>query len=226
MVYWETPEEARSGVLRYGRMKTREQVLHLLLERGKATIKELAEELGINPVSVRHHLLKLEAEGLVASQDERHGVGRPRRVYYLTEKGLARFPSRYVWLASQLLHHLKATVPRQLVTQVFIQMAQEMASQLEGLEEMTTEERLELLMQLLRREGFIVTWENQGDRYVVREIACPYLQLGHQHPEVCTLDSTLIAKVLDVDAERIQCMLTGDNECVYVIPKSQLEEQR
>ncbi len=207
-------------------MKTREQVLQLLLEKGRATIKELAEALNINPVSVRHHLLKLEAEGLVTSQEERHGVGRPRRVYYLTEKGLAQFPSRYVWLASQLLRHLKATVPRHLVTQVFIQMAQEMASQVEGLENMSTEERLELLTQILRREGFIVTWESHDDRYVVREIACPYLQLGHQHPEVCTLDSALIAHMLDVDAERIQCMLTGDNECVYIIPKSQVEEQR
>ena len=206
-------------------MKTRDRVLHLLFERGRATIKELAQELGINPVSVRHHLLKLEAEGLVASEDERHGVGRPRRVYYLTEKGLDQFPSRYVRLASKLLRHLKATIPSNLVTQVFMQMAQEMAAEIEDLETMTTEERLELLTQLLRREGFIVTWENQGDRYVVREVACPYLQLGHHHPEVCTLDSALIAEMLDVDAERVQCMLTGDRECVYIIPKTQVQER-
>ena len=206
-------------------MKTRERVLHLLFERGRATIKELAQELGINPVSVRHHLLKLEAEGLVTSEDERHGVGRPRRVYYLTDRGLDQFPSRYVRLASKLLRHLKATIPPNLVTQVFMQMAQEMAAEIEGLETMTTEERLELLTQLLRREGFIVTWENQGDRYVVREVACPYLQLGHHHPEVCTLDSALIAEMLDVDAERVQCMLTGDRECVYIIPKTQVQER-
>ncbi len=208
-------------------MRTRDRVLHLLFEKGRATIKELAEELGINPVSVRHHLLKLEAEGLVASEDERHGVGRPRRVYYLTEKGLDQFPSRYVRLASKLLKYLKATVPSNLVAQVFIQMAQEMAAEIEDLEIMTTEERLNLLTQLLRREGFIVTWENRGDTYVIREMACPYLQLGRQHPEVCTLDATLIAEMLDVDANRVQCMLTGADECIYVIPKTepQMEEQ-
>ncbi len=210
-------------------MKTRDQILHLLFEKGRTTIKELARELDINPVSVRHHLLKLEAAGLIASEEERHGVGRPRRVYYLTEKGLEQFPTRYIRLASKLLKHLKATVPSNLVAQVFIQMAQEMASEIEDLEMMTTEERLNLLTQLLRREGFIVTWENQGDRYVIREMACPYLELGQQHPEVCTLDATLIAEMLDVDATRVQCMLTGAQECIYVIPKTieetTLEEQ-
>jgi len=79
----------------------------------------------------------------------------------------------------------------------------------------------------LRREGFLVTWENQGDRYVIRETVCPYLELGQQHPEVCTLDATLIAEMLDVDATRVQCMLTGAQECVYVVPKTepQIKEQ-
>ncbi len=201
-------------------MRTRDQILHILFERGRSTIKELAEELDINPVSVRHHMLKLEAEGLVAHEEERHGVGRPRRVYYLTEKGLEQFPARYVRLASKLLKYLKSTLPSELVTQAFMKMAQDMAAEIEGIEMMTMEERLDLLTQILRREGFLVTWEKEGDKYVVRETVCPYLELGQQHPEVCTLDAALIGEMLEVDAQRIQCMLTGDKECIYVIPRT------
>ncbi len=59
---------------------TRQRVLKTLLLRHQCTVNELAEAVDINPISVRHHLNKLEAEGLVTSFEERHGVGRPRRL--------------------------------------------------------------------------------------------------------------------------------------------------
>ena len=69
---------------------TRDLVLKTLLTRQRCTINDLAEAVGINPISVRHHVTKLEAGGLVVSEEERHGVGRPRRLYFLTEKGMER----------------------------------------------------------------------------------------------------------------------------------------
>jgi DeoR family transcriptional regulator, suf operon transcriptional repressor len=71
---------------------TRERVLNTLLTRPRSTINDLAKSVGINPISVRHHIAKLEAEGLVTSDEELHGVGRPRRVYFLTESGCRAFP--------------------------------------------------------------------------------------------------------------------------------------
>ena len=65
---------------------TREQVLQILLNRQRSTINELADAVNINPISVRHHITRLEAEGLVTSEEERHGVGRPRRIYFLTNE--------------------------------------------------------------------------------------------------------------------------------------------
>ncbi len=55
---------------------TREKVMRTLLTRPRITINELAENVGINPISVRHHISSLAAEGLVESEEERHGVGR------------------------------------------------------------------------------------------------------------------------------------------------------
>ena len=82
---------------------TRERVLRTLLARERCTINELAEAVEINPISVRHHIVKLEAEGLVTSEEERHGVGRPRRLYFLTEGGHEQFPTRYIRLTMRLL---------------------------------------------------------------------------------------------------------------------------
>ncbi len=79
---------------------TRERVLETLLKNQRCTINELADAVDINPISVRHHIAKLQSENLVDSIEERHGVGRPRRLYYLTEQGLEHFPTRYIQMSN------------------------------------------------------------------------------------------------------------------------------
>ena len=109
-------------------LNTRQRVMKTLLNRQRSTINELAEIVEINPISVRHHINRLEAEGLVASEEERHGVGRPRRLYFLTEAGLKKFPSRYLKLTIRLLEQLKDTMPEPLVSSLFSQMAKDNSS--------------------------------------------------------------------------------------------------
>jgi DeoR family suf operon transcriptional repressor len=197
---------------------SRERVLHTLLIRERCTINELAEIVNINPVSIRHHINRLEAEGLVTFNEERRGVGRPRQQYYLTEKGRERFPSRYLRLTLRLLEQLKESMPPAMVSQLFTQIAQDMASgyqrELQGL---TTEERLDLIKQLLLSEGFTVEWEKQGDAYKIYEVNCPYFRVGQNHPEVCSVDQTLISLILNIPARQVQCVLHGDSHCTYLI---------
>ncbi len=204
---------------------TRERVLHTLLRQQRCTINELATAVDINPISVRHHISKLEAEGLVTSEEERHGVGRPRRVYYLTEKGLELFPSRYLQLTIRLIEQLKETMPEAMVDRLFAQMAEDVASeyvtQVNGL---SMEDRLDLVTTLLGSEGFTVEWEQQGDEYHIREISCPYYHIGQSHPEICSVDQTLISTMLSVPAEKVKCVLNGDSYCTYVVPKTILVE--
>ena len=204
---------------------TRERVLHTLLSRQRCTINELAGAVDINPISVRHHISKLEAEGLVTSEEERHGVGRPRRVYYLTEKGLELFPSRYLRLTIRLSEQLKETMPEPMVGRLFAQMAEDVASeymtQLNGL---NMEDRLDLVANLLNKEGFTVEWEKQDNKYILREISCPYYHIGQSHPEVCSVDQTLISTMLSVSAEKVECVLDGDAHCTYVIPNTTFVE--
>lgn len=192
-----------------------------MLARQRCTINELAEAVDINPISVRHHVTRLMADGLVASEEERHGVGRPRRVYFLTEEGMERFPTRYLRLTIRLLEQLKETMPRPLVNQLFAQMADDMVTEYEAeVKGMGMEQRLDLVTQLLGQEGFKVAWERQGDEYLIREINCPYYHIGQNHPEVCSVDQTLISKLLAVPAEKIQCLLNGDTACTYVVPSN------
>jgi len=204
---------------------TRERVLQTMLARQRCTINEIAEAVDINPISVRHHITKLQADGLVDSAEERHGVGRPRRIYYLTESGREHFPTRYLRLTLRLLAQLKETIPQPLVNQLFIQMAQDMAADYSAeLGGLTTEERLDLVKKLLTAEGFSVDWEKHGDKYQIRETNCPYYHIGQNHPEICSVDQTLISTVLSVSAEKIQCMLHGDAYCTYLVSDLALME--
>lgn len=204
---------------------TRERVMHTLLTRQRCTINDLAKAVEINPISVRHHVTKLEAEGLVTSEEERHGVGRPHRVYFLTEEGLEHFPTRYLRLTIRLLEQLKETLPPEMVNLLFAEMAKDLASKYrDDLEELTMEERLNLVKDVLAAEGFTVEWEKQGDEYHIHEVNCPYYRIGQSHPEVCSVDQTIISTVLAVPAEKVQCMLHGDSLCTYVVPGLTEEE--
>jgi len=192
--------------------------MQTLLRKPHTTISELAEAVGINPISVRHHLTNLQMEGLVGTEEERHGVGRPRLVYSLTEEGMERFPTRYLRLTTRLLAQMKESMPEPVVSKLFAEMAdglaEEYTSQMKGL---NMEERLDLAKSLLTEEGFTIEWEKTGGQYQIHEITCPYLQIGQSHPEVCTVDQTLISKMLAVPAEKIQCVLQGDAHCTYVV---------
>ena len=198
---------------------TREKILTSLVSQPRSTINELADAVGINAISVRHHLTSLEAEGLVSADEERHGVGRPRLVYFLTEKGLERFPTRYFRLTNLLLDQIKESLPQATLTQIFTNMASDMADNaVDKAKTMNIEAKLDLVKELLSQEGFLVEWEKNGDHYQINEITCPYYHVGQSHPEVCSVDQTVISKVLSIPAEKIKCILSGDAHCSYIIP--------
>ena len=167
---------------------TRDKILQTLLQKPRSTINTLAEAVGINPISVRHHLTNLQMEGLVEGQEERHGVGRPRLVYILTDEGMERFPTRYMQLTTRLLSQIKDTMPGPVITKLFNQIAEDLAGQYsKDMQGLSMEERLDFVKAMLAREGFTVEWEKKGTQYEIHEISCPYYQIGIAHPEVCTV---------------------------------------
>jgi predicted ArsR family transcriptional regulator len=62
---------------------TRQRILEILKERNTATVEELAKDLGLTPVTIRHHLDILRSEGVSqAPQVKRRDTpGRPQHVW-------------------------------------------------------------------------------------------------------------------------------------------------
>ena len=193
------------------------------MNQQRCTINELAEAVNINPISVRHHIAKLEADGLVTSEEERHGVGRPRRVYLLTEKGLEHFPSRYLSLSMRILEQLKDALPLKTVKKLFQEMGSDMVSEFThaDISKLNLKERVKLTKQLLTSEGFVIDVDKNGNDYLIREVSCPYAHIGKEHPEVCLVDETMISILLAAPVEKTHCILNGDAYCAYLVSEEQ-----
>ena len=198
--------------------KTRETILRTLRARGTCSVKELADAAEVSPVSVRHHLTHVLADGLVASKEERHGVGRPRLLYSLTDSGRELFPGRYLQLASRLVTEMKENLPQATVAAFFTGVATSMAEDFAvELDTLPMEARLTRLAEMLSAEGFDAEVERDEDRVIIRERSCPYFQIGQSHREVCAIDQGIIARALSVPAERVSCLLDGDLNCTFTV---------
>ena len=111
-----------------------------------------------------------------------------------------------------------------MLKRIFSQMAITLASSYsQKANSLSLENKLEYLKEILSKEGFSIDWEKTADNYMITEMSCPYYHIGQNHPEVCQVDQTLISTLLSIPAEKIQCVLSGDSRCAYVIsiPKTQ-----
>jgi DeoR family transcriptional regulator, suf operon transcriptional repressor len=199
---------------------TREKVLEALSVHPRSTIVDVAKYVGINAISVRHHLTHLQADGLVSADEERHGIGRPHLVYLLTENGMEHFPTSYIRLTGNLLDHLKHSLNQEKLNEIFKSMAENLSSEYKvDLDHLNMEQKLELLTQVMAKEGFDIQWQRNGDHYEIREISCPFYQVGKRHPEVCLFDRSLIANILSIPIEKIQTQHMTNSLCSFVINK-------
>ncbi len=204
---------------------TRERILQTLLNHPQSTISDLAISVDINSISVRHHLTNLQLDGFVKAEEVRHGVGRPRLVYSLTDSGLERFPTRYLQLTNLLLAELKQRLPEKEIEDIFSKMAQDIASkQSENFKNLPIEEKFNYFKESMSEQGYSIEIEKVGENYLIKEISCPFFHVGQTHPEVCTMDQTLISSILSIPTEKVKCVLNGDNQCVYLINQKQSVE--
>jgi len=206
---------------------TREKILRTLLAFPGSTINDLAEAVGINGISIRHHLTSLEAEDLVSSAEERHGVGRPRLIYTLTDKGVEEFPTSYLRLTKRLLVELKQRLGTEELKTIFQNIGQEMAVQYaDNHGDQPLEARMRHLKSVLTQEGFIIDYVKNENGFVLTSLSCPYYKVGLDHPEICYLDQQMIGEFLDVPVEVQSCILNGSDRCTYHIPLTREEKKK
>src|SRR5262245_43262924 len=106
------PGSASPGALR------REIVVRLRRD-GPSTPDQLAASIGASRTGVLQQLRALEATHFVRRETIRHGVGRPRHLYDITEDAQELFPTNYDGLAAGLLAAIDAVGGPTLIEQIF-----------------------------------------------------------------------------------------------------------
>jgi predicted ArsR family transcriptional regulator len=217
----------RRAVLSEGKtvQSVRRRITEILKENHSATVAELADELAMAQVSVRHHLDILVGEDLVelTGVRRRDGAGRPSQVYALTPNALALFPQRNAQLASSVLAELKAVLSQDEVTHILLRVAERTAAEApQPTENQTVEERLDQVTDFLTQKGYSARWESCDGHYELHACNCPYSGVAEQHPELCMMDHAMILRLLP-DAVRSDCIrlhshaLDGANRCSYIL---------
>lgn len=195
---------------------TKERILEQLLLLQNATISQLAELLLISEISVRHHLLSLEAEGVITSSEERHGVGRPRFIYRLTDKGYQNAPTDYLKISDQALQTMKRFLGADTALEFLKTLGRDLA---EGYScEINFEDHDQALSQIaasLTRDGFIFSWARSGEKYTLTTHHCPFHYLGQKHPEICAINHALLESLIRQPISHDSCILRGDAACTY-----------
>jgi predicted ArsR family transcriptional regulator len=203
----------------------RRRITEILKEHGSATVAELADELRMAQVSVRHHLDILVGEDLVelTGVRRRDGAGRPSQVYALTSNALALFPQRNAQLAASVLTEMKAVLPREEVAHILLRVAERTALEApRPAENQTLEERLDEVTHFLTQKGYNARWEHCDDHIELHACNCPYSGVAEEHPELCLMDNAMITRLLP-DAVRADCTrlhshaLDGTNRCTYIL---------
>lgn len=198
------------------KQSTRSLILHTIKSAPESTIETLATAADISPVTVRHHINGLLADGLIEATAVRRKVGRPYYIYNLSPNGQELFPKRYVRLTSRLLDELKARLPEEMVAEIFKGVVQGIIAEHAGeFETLPIERKLDYLVDMLGEEGFLSSWEKTAEGYKLIEYSCPYISIGHEHSEVCTFDTELMLTVLQTPIQQHSCMLEGATCCEF-----------
>jgi predicted ArsR family transcriptional regulator len=198
----------------------RRRITEILKETGSATVAELAGQLGIAQVSVRHHLDILIGEDFVtATGVRRHdGAGRPSQVYTLTPQAATLFPQRHDAIAEGMLVELKSALPAEQVREFFLHMANKTASEAPvGLPAQAIEERLDEVTQFLTDKGYGARWEARDGRYELYACNCPYQGIADRHHELCLMDQELMHALVPGAVRQETRALHGATHCTYII---------
>lgn len=198
------------------------RVLHALKSAGPQSAEALGRKLGMTAVGARQHLTRLQEEGMVGAIDQSEGVGRPKRIWSLTEAGHARFPDNHAGLTLELITAIRKTGGEAMLDQV-IEEREKAALQtyrraLNGA--VSLKEKVKRLAKIRSEEGYMASTASGGDgALLLIENHCPICVAAKACQGFCRSELTLFQETLgkDVSVARDEHIVAGARRCVYKI---------
>jgi predicted ArsR family transcriptional regulator len=212
---------------------TKQRILEILLE-GPRSLGEITDKLQIQKSAVRVHLESLQAEKAVESHFKIERLGRPRKIYMLTENGRELFPRRYDLILSLVLKKITETNGKEHARKIIESIADDLATNIRYEIEKNGhlnnfEESLQILNSVSNDMGFAssITKEHDGSFSVLSKNCILHkVALNHQDVICHGLHERMIIKSLsdekqqpNTNVELNECIALGDNFSRHAITK-------
>ncbi|MGH6894471.1 MAG: helix-turn-helix transcriptional regulator [Dongiaceae bacterium] len=202
--------------------KGAKRVLYALKSSGPQSADALARRLKVTVVAARQQLGRLLEKGLVAYADKREGVGRPKRVWSLSETGHAGFPDSHAGVTLDLIQAIGAAFGPEGLDRVIEE--REKATRRVYAERLRSghplAERAKLLAEQRAEEGYMAEIKRLPDGAVLLiENHCPICVAAKACRGFCRSELKLFRDVLgpEVSVEREEHILSGARRCAYRI---------
>jgi DeoR family suf operon transcriptional repressor len=209
---------------------TKDLILSLLLE-GSKTAGEIADRLKIQKSAIRTHLESLQAEQSVRSYFKIEGLGRPRKVYELTEGGRELFPRKYDLILSILLQKLESREGHEYMKKIVESIADNIAQDIQDKIKKTSsslEESVRILNSVSNDMGFMSSLykedeNNDNITYSIISHNCIIHKIAIKHQDaICHgFHDRIIEKSLDEKVNsKVQlkeCIALGDKHSRHII---------
>ncbi|GGI81577.1 helix-turn-helix transcriptional regulator [Shewanella gelidii] len=197
-----------------------DKILHLLKTQQPMTAKEIGARLSMTSMGARQHLQQLHCSGHVSYVDEAKGRGRPSRLWRLAEKSNEHFPNRHADLTVQLIENITQVFGQAGLSQVVEQRQQQISEHyLQQLASHTNlEEKLKRLTELRSNEGYMASWLQHDDSYLLIENHCPICAAASQCQGFCEGELLMFQQIFSpAKVQREQHLLSGGIRCSYRI---------
>jgi DeoR family transcriptional regulator, suf operon transcriptional repressor len=219
---------------------TKESILNLLLV-GSKTAGEIADKLKIQKSAIRTHLESLQTEQSVKSYFKIERLGRPRKVYELTESGRELFfPRRYDLVLSLVLQEIESTKGHEYMKKIVESIADNMSQDIrEKIKKSSSslEESIKILNSASNELGFMSSFYKEEDddnnnTYSIVSNNCIVHKAAIKHQDaICHgFHDRLIQKSLDgkmgAKVQLKECIALGDKYSRHIITANKDTERQ
>ena len=205
--------------------RTRRGLLERLKREGAQDAGTLAGTLGVSAMAVRQHLYALEGEGLVTFEEEPRPVGRPAKLWRLTEAADRFFPDGHAELTLGLLAALRETFGEAGMEKLLAARTAEQTAaygrRFEPSDSLVA--KLVALAEIRTEEGYMAAIEYAGGgEFLFVENHCPVCAAARSCQGLCASELEVFRTVLgpDVTVERSDHILAGARRCAYRVTKA------
>ncbi|MBI4823421.1 MAG: DeoR family transcriptional regulator [Nitrospirae bacterium] len=200
---------------------TKLKLIMAIKRAGFASVDDLSRHMEMTSMGVRQHLNTLERKGIIKYTIKKHGRGRPKFLYTLTEKASEILPHSYDKLLTDILKFLRIRGGKTGVDELFKMRKEKLLREKERdlPDRKNLRARVFALAEMLNQEGYMVEVEETEKEFRLKKSHCPLSGIVREFKDPCKHELELYRGLIHKKVSLELCQHDGASSCIYIIPK-------